>query len=1146
MPVFSNFHRPKPAPPSSISLSEPSSSLVHASSPYEGQNDGKLERHNRSGHSHRHKHKSGRKGKYESKSRRVYENIDTLAMSDSTTPHLSVTTAAPTSAHSTSFAIRRAADPSILKHGVIHNLDLSSYSKSYKGVLGAPAKEAFVWSSDLRTFSFGREHVGDISEDEKQRKIRFEGRYCAKNAVRTAGTPFRKPTPSELQRMSEMDAPHTIRVPTGDYSSDLEVNAALEEQQLMEVRFLSRNRDLSTAVQRDPSDVGRWLDLVLLQDEFASLISGSFRKQSLGSGRASRVILEKKLEIFDKALEHNPFSVELMVGRLETIQMLHDPKEVNAEWLRVITSQSDSAPLWLAYLRFVQSYFAHFSIDHFRTAYGAAIRYLNRAKLKFLDNLLEFESCIADILVKACKVELQAGYTERAIAMLQASVEINFFAPEHVISSFQRFHSSPSPDSLAAARHSLLSSFQVFWESSYPRLGESGARGWKSAFDASDLLKPSLDIYDPLDVDEPDPLLVSSLEKLPTSTSTTHSTSASATAPCDRAPLTFPNEMQLDDTISSSLNSPSSSSPIFNTKDRLLHWIRAEQEANVARVLPLRPDQIATNFDAGDVDSVVLFEDIKDTLLFFSHPKVRSFVLLSFFDLCGVRLRMRHSSNSLYSHTRDLEMESLDEVFQILDSSCYPKMASIRPHLQTDLLPSAPIQLPLMFDYLDTHIPSDLSHSSGMAQLASNALHMLSSSASSTGSLDLETSQHLKLCRVLLGGDSIAKEILSSDQQDIFVWNAYLKHLITTTASNPKRLGFIRRTYNKIIQTFLDHPGVVHSIRTSAMMELQENDKDKAMDIIISLTRASMPPTVLSSSQLRTEEIRWARLEYARRSSVFANGISAMLQNMTTLVEPSLAFDNLLESLEVYFSLSIAFSVLECLILDIVSSNGVYETVRQALRSWSQHSPYVGATASWLIERTYMYQLNTLSLEYSRKNGLVPRGIVEHLTREALSLFPSNRYCLSLLASLGLRTQLFASTRRYFDLHLTGSPNLNDHDANRLMTWLFAARCETQSGAYARIKSEFERALSSHLSCDIHIQQSVLLWKLMLELEIEAGKFRDAKHLLFRAVQSCPWSKSLWFAYLEQLSGHFTSRELDDILGLMSAKQLRMHASPSF
>ena len=1108
MPSFGNFMKPKPALPSPSPSDIPTVALPPPKEDRYKRKDKSQRKDESSRHSHHDKHKSRHK-RHKRASKGDHSSEDELSDLDAPSESRKMAKLKEEMQSSEGpsglFSIRRMPDRSSYKHGGIHKLDLPDYKKSYMGAIGVDPNAYISWAPDLRSFEISHRTPKRSLESGEKRKIKaFEGRYCAKGAIASIGRPIRKKTAPELQSEITTFGPYIIPVPS-DLDSPSESNFELEEQEAMERRFMERNKKLNAIVSASPHDIAAWLELINLQDQFASLATGSYRKSAIGSATTSKVTLERKIDMFNKAISLNPRNINLIVGRFETIQRLHDAKTVNAEWATELSKQSDSAPLWLAYLRFVQSNFNQFSISHFRTVYSTAIRYLNRVKLQFLDSLLAFEGCIAELLIRAITVEFQAGYRERAIAIYQATLEINFFPPAMITAAFDQVKSSRDVGPLSAARHLLLSNFGTFWESGLPRFGEANAKGWRVEFSTHSFLKPSNEAYNPLQVgqqamDTQRSNIDEELQQMPQETSHL----------MDRSELI---DERYTTTTTSSLGNHA-------TQQQILQFSQNEMLKDELNLIPLRPDQMVD-----DVDSVVLFEDIKEILIYFSHPDAKNFILTSFFELLGVSLKPFQTTNSELIQTRLLESENLDDSFFMLNRANYPHMASTSND-EGEVIPDL---MPTMHDFLDSFRSATLKDVPRlqMARLAlEQALNM---------DLSAERLNELRTLQVLLGGDEIAKQLIGSDQENLTLWNAYVRLL--TSDDTPKKPAVIRRTYAKVIQSFSQSAQVIQSVKRASCWENQRGDKKEALEALFLLSEASL------SSSSPASDPHHARLSrasnyYSQRFTSFSYGIrdSILSTDPAQLtLSPTIA-----ESLEVYFDLAVSCALLEGIANGPNVADTVFKSARSALADFASIAPSLRSKAMWYTERLWMHQISFLALEYERKNLQVPMGLLRGTLQSAMDLFPSNVYFLSLFVVASKRSNLLAQSRRYFDLQLLRSSKLPTESGNRLLTWLFSARSEIQGGAHHRITRQLERALQFETKPDANLPQSVLLWKLWLEAEIAIGNYKSAKNLLFRAIQSCSWNKSLWMKFLESLALHLSLQEVEDIIALMNAKEIRL------
>ncbi|GJE85747.1 NRDE-2, necessary for RNA interference-domain-containing protein [Phanerochaete sordida] len=89
-----------------------------------------------------------------------------------------------------------------------------------------------------------------------------------------------------------------------------------------------------------------------------------------------------------------------------------------------------------------------------------------------------------------------------------------------------------------------------------------------------------------------------------------------------------------------------------------------------------------------------------------------------------------------------------------------------------------------------------------------------------------------------------------------------------------------------------------------------------------------------------------------------------------------------------------------------------------------------------------------------------------------------------------------------------------------------------------RIRNRFSAAVQS-----VRLRGSAVLWRAYLEFEIRAGRMKQAKLLLFRAIKECPMVKELYMLAFISLRPQFTSRELNELGDTMAERGIRMRRS---
>jgi hypothetical protein len=128
------------------------------------------------------------------------------------------------------------------------------------------------------------------------------------------------------------------------------------------------------------------------------------------------------------------------------------------------------AELWRGYLQQLLAGFSTFSCAAVADACQDALADLlaersRAARLQQPERAQQLEHEAVGFFLACCRLQLEAGFTEQALAAVQAALEFNCFAP-----------AIPN-----ASQPVLVRLFAAFWRSSAPRLGEPGAGGWADA-----------------------------------------------------------------------------------------------------------------------------------------------------------------------------------------------------------------------------------------------------------------------------------------------------------------------------------------------------------------------------------------------------------------------------------------------------------------------------------------------------------------------------------------------------------------------------------------------------------------------------------------------------------------------------------------
>lgn len=247
--------------------------------------------------------------------------------------------------------------------------------------------------------------------------------------------------------------------------SDLAPGVAYEASRQHSVQ--QRQRELLQQTTAEPDDVEAWLSLIGHQEE---LVRSSDMEKAALSASQRRTSIELRLSLYEEALSKvgvPEARQRLLQGFLRDGSKIWDTQQQRVEWERLLTGDA-SYELRVLHINFLVSNPSVFSYDKcLQTLEDYLSIYLSRSPSVDRDMKAIYW------LLRATFFMQQAGYTERAVAIWQAVLEYNFFGPE----------ASSSSDRIA--------SFENFWDSEIPRLGEPGASGWMLS--APSILRDSVD-----------------------------------------------------------------------------------------------------------------------------------------------------------------------------------------------------------------------------------------------------------------------------------------------------------------------------------------------------------------------------------------------------------------------------------------------------------------------------------------------------------------------------------------------------------------------------------------------------------------------------------------------------------------------------
>lgn len=215
--------------------------------------------------------------------------------------------------------------------------------------------------------------------------------------------------------------------------------------------------ELSRAVHDRPQDIEGWLALIKHHDVLPNDQTATRRAPT----NAERYgLADVKISIYEAALSKNATNPErerLVAGLMEEGSKIWDAKKLANQWKVVLRENAQFPNLWIKYLDFEQSNFLTFTYDQCKAVYAECQKIIaTQPPEKNRDQFRIY------LFLRLTTFMKDAGYSENAVGLWQAMLEFNYFHPN------------------VADGQTTKSLFAEFWDSEVSRVGEEGAKGWKS------------------------------------------------------------------------------------------------------------------------------------------------------------------------------------------------------------------------------------------------------------------------------------------------------------------------------------------------------------------------------------------------------------------------------------------------------------------------------------------------------------------------------------------------------------------------------------------------------------------------------------------------------------------------------------------
>lgn len=370
----------------------------------------------------------------------------------------------------TYFSDRRG-DADVLKYGALNRYDVPAYRRyGYGYVLGLGTSQKIdrERSSDTKVYltPARRPRQERLLTDKRiaregSRMLRFikpihDSSHAVDDDFIAIGTRNAKVEDSNDEDEEALDAsyrsmdakpkPEQPLDPDTQYDSGTEVIGARSE-------VTKKNSELVRKTRESPTDVHAWLnfidhqELMITLDGPAAELSDATRLQ----------LADVRIPIYEEALKKvgsDPTShLELYKGLFKEARKSWNETKLAAKHKEVLAKYPTSTDLWFMYLDFAQSSLAQFKYEACRTAFIQCLEAFHVS-----ENAVPVET-VLHVLIRLTSMVHGAGYQELSLAIWQTILERH----------------------LSRSRFDTAQSFEEFWESEGPRIGEEGSAGWKNA-----------------------------------------------------------------------------------------------------------------------------------------------------------------------------------------------------------------------------------------------------------------------------------------------------------------------------------------------------------------------------------------------------------------------------------------------------------------------------------------------------------------------------------------------------------------------------------------------------------------------------------------------------------------------------------------
>ncbi len=245
-----------------------------------------------------------------------------------------------------------------------------------------------------------------------------------------------------------------------------------------------RRAEFMSHLQSNPNDIPKWL-------EFIDTETSENTDQQLTSA-----FYERLVSIYDRAIQNNPHSfrlkLDLLKFKTKSAEIIDLPlASLETEFLALILlkkdSETEALQAWTELLNFLTTNSSTFlTFEKIRKYFQKCFKFFldnNNNKKGQIKKSIAFYEGLLKVLDKYCRFLKTAGYTEKAVSVYQACLDINLCQCGDQV----------SPQYAKADFKSKKLLLELYWDMSLPKFGERLSSGWLNCLSNRDSLFEKLD-----------------------------------------------------------------------------------------------------------------------------------------------------------------------------------------------------------------------------------------------------------------------------------------------------------------------------------------------------------------------------------------------------------------------------------------------------------------------------------------------------------------------------------------------------------------------------------------------------------------------------------------------------------------------------